>query len=175
MKFSEHSLQTGLPDTDSNFNLTGLISTVEITRDKYGIPHVRGNNVKDVFFGQGFVTAQDRLWHMDYDRMRAYGRWAEYAGEHGLVNDLFVRPLQIYSSVIRDYSELDETTIEMLDAYASGVNAFIQSARDLPVEYELINSKPEQWYPWDCLAVYKIRHVMMGGFEPKLTLSLIHI
>ena len=169
MKFSEHSLQTGLPDTESNFNLTGLISKVEITRDKYGIPHVKGNNVKDAFFGQGFVTAQDRLWHMDYDRMRAYGRWAEYAGEQGLVNDLFVRPMQIYSSVIRDYSELDETTIEMLDAYASGVNAFIHSARDLPLEYGLINSKPEQWDPWDCLAVYKIRHVMMGGFEPKLT------
>ena len=156
MKFSEHSLQTGLPDTDSNLNLTGLISTVEINRDTYGIPHVRAKNVKDVFFGQGFVTAQDRLWHMDYDRMRAYGRWAEYAGEHGLVNDLFVRPLQIYSSVIRDYSELDETTIEMLDAYASGVNAFIQSSSDLPLEYELIDSKPEQWEPWDCLAVYKI-------------------
>ena len=108
MKFSERNLQTGLPDTDSNLNLTGLLSTVEINRDKYGIPHVRAKNVKDVFFGQGFVTAQDRLWHMDYDRMRAYGRWAEYAGEHGLMNDLFVRPLQIYSSVIRDYSELDE-------------------------------------------------------------------
>jgi len=169
MKFSEDSLQIGLPDTDSNFDLTGLTSTVEIRRDKYGIPHVRANNVKDVFFGQGFVTAQDRLWHMDYDRMRAYGRWAEYAGEQGLENDLFTRPLQIYSSVIRDYAELDENTIEMLDAYASGVNAFIHSAKDLPVEYELINSTPEQWYPWDCLAVYKIRHVMMGGFEPKLT------
>ena len=96
MKFSEDSLQIGLPDTDSNFDLTGLTSTVEIRRDKYGIPHVRANNVKDVFFGQGFVTAQDRLWHMDYDRMRAYGRWAEYAGEQGLENDLFTRPLQIY-------------------------------------------------------------------------------
>ena len=51
MKFSEHSLQTGLPDTDTDFDLPGLISTVEITRDKYGIPHVKAKNVKYVFFG----------------------------------------------------------------------------------------------------------------------------
>jgi len=168
MKFSKKSLEIRLPDTFSNLNFDNLGSRVEILRDKYFIPHVKANNAKDGFFGQGFVTAQDRLWHMDYDRMRAYGRWSEYAGEHGLTNDLFVRPLQIHSSVVRDYSLLDEITIDMLDSYASGVNAFIDSVKNLPIEYELINSQPEKWEPWDCLAVYKIRHVMMGGFEPKL-------
>lgn len=168
MKLTKKLLTDRLPDTSSELILSNLISPVEILRDKYGIPHVKAENVKDAFFGQGFATAQDRMWHMDYDRMRAYGRWAEYVGITGLTNDLFMRPLQIYSSVVRDYSELNDSAIEMLDAYAAGVNAFIDNTKTLPIEYELIDSKPEKWEPWDCLAVYKIRHVMMGGFETKL-------
>ena len=89
------SLKISLPDTLSNLNFDNLSSTVEITRDKYGIPHIKANNAKDAFFGQGFATAQDRLWHMDSDRMRAYGRWSEYVGEYGLKNDLF-NPIEPY-------------------------------------------------------------------------------
>ena len=168
MKSTRNSFKTTVPDTSSNLKFNQLLGEVKIFRDQYSIPHVKATNAKDAFFGQGFVTAQDRLWHMDSDRMRAYGRWSEYVGEDGLKNDLFVRPLQIHSSVIHDYSQLDDITVEMLQGYASGVNGFIDSINDLPIEYQLINCKPEKWEPWDCLAVYKIRHVMMGGFEPKL-------
>ena len=168
MKFTKKSFKTTLPDFSSNLQFNQLIGEVKILRDKYGIPHIQAENVNDAFFGQGFATAQDRLWHMDYDRMRAYGRCAEYIGEDGLKNDLFIRPLQIQSSVIDDYSKLDKATIQMLDSYASGVNSFLESTDNLPIEYTLINIRPQKWEPWDCLAVYKIRHVMMGGFEPKL-------
>ena len=56
----------------------------------------------------------------------------------------------------------------MLDSYAAGVNEFVRTAERPPAEYKLVGSAPDVWEPWDCLAVYMVRHVMMGGFESKL-------
>ena len=67
MKFTKKSFKTTLPDFSSNLQFNQLIGEVKILRDKYGIPHIQAENVNDAFFGQGFATAQDRLWHMDYD------------------------------------------------------------------------------------------------------------
>ena len=57
-----------MPDTASDVTVQGLEGAISIARDKKGIPHVRAQSARDAFFGQGFATAQDRLWHMDYDR-----------------------------------------------------------------------------------------------------------
>ena len=76
-------LKSSLPDTSGTVRLSGLDGHVDIFRDGFGIPHVRAGSAHDAFFGQGFATAQDRLWHMEVDRRRAYGRWAEYAGKQG--------------------------------------------------------------------------------------------
>lgn len=168
LKLTEADLQRALPDMSSTYRLPGLDGSIEIVRDGYGIPHVRATTMHDVFFGQGFATTQDRLWHMDYDRRRAYGRWAEFAGKAAVEGDLLMRKMQIGASVCRDYQALNQEAKMMLDAYSSGVNAFIKSTKTLPVEYALVDGKPELWRPWDCLAVYKMRHIMMGGYEAKL-------
>ena len=78
---ARQDLADALPDISKTVHLKGLDSTIEIHRDAYGTPHVNAHSFHDAFFGQGFATAQDRLWHMDHDRRWAYGRWAEYAGE----------------------------------------------------------------------------------------------
>ncbi|MDA1188836.1 MAG: penicillin acylase family protein [Chloroflexi bacterium] len=165
---TKQDLQHALPDTTSTYRLPGLDGAVDIVRDGYGIPHVNATTTHDVFFGQGFATAQDRLWHMDYDRRRAYGRWAEFAGKSGVDGDVLMRKLQIEASVRRDYRALNGEAKAMLDAYADGVNAFIKSTKTLPAEYALVGGKPERWRAWDCLAVYKMRHITMGGYEEKL-------
>ena len=67
------NFSSSLPDTESFISVPGIDSEVTIVRDKYGIPHIRAKNNNDAFFGQGFATAQDRLWHMDFDRRQAYG------------------------------------------------------------------------------------------------------
>ena len=67
-------LREALPRVDGVVKLPGLGSSVEIFRDRFGIPHVRAATEQDAFFAQGFVTAQDRLWHMEYDRKRGAGR-----------------------------------------------------------------------------------------------------
>jgi penicillin amidase len=165
---TKDGLQRALPDTSSTYRMPGLNGAVEIIRDKYGIPHIKATTVHDAFFGQAFATAQDRLWHMDYDRRRAYGRWAEFAGKTALDGDIQMRRFQVLASVRRDYRALSGEANAMLDAYAQGVNAFIRSTKAFPAEYALVSGKPEKWQPWDCLAVFKMRHMLMGGYEEKL-------
>ena len=80
MPISAKDLQAALPDLESTQCCEGLEKTVTIHRDPWGIPHIQAAGEADMFFAQGFATAQDRLWHMDFDRHQALGRWSEWAG-----------------------------------------------------------------------------------------------
>ena len=165
---SNEDLKTALPDTNTTFRLEGPEADIVVYRDRFGIPHVRARSAHDAFFGQGFATAQDRLWHMDHDRRWAYGRWAEFGGESAIEQDLLMRRFQLRASVESDYEAVNVETRAMLDAYASGVNAFIETTGPLPIEYRLVEAEPEPWRPWDCIAAFKARHILMGVFEAKL-------
>jgi penicillin G amidase len=162
-------LRTAVPELTGTLRLPGLEAPVEIVRDRLGVPHMRAHSVHDAFFAQGLVHAQDRLWHMDYDRHRAYGRWAEYAGAAVLAQDLLLRRLRLEASAHADYAALNRKARAVLDAYAAGVNALLQTAARLPIEYRLLDVAPEPWQPWDACAVFKVRHVFTGGvWQAKL-------
>ena len=161
-------LNSYLPQLDGEISVPGLASDVDIFRDQYGIPHVHAESRLDAYFGQGFVTAQDRLWQMEYDRLRGSGRWAEIAGISALDQDKTVRKFGLRRSAERDYHELNKPTQAIFQAYAHGVNAFINTADALPPEYDLCDLRPEKWEPWHGLIIYKIRHILMGLFESKL-------
>ena len=165
---TKEDLESALPDIETPLRLKGLESTVEVYRDRYGIPHIRARSHGDAFFAQGFATAQDRLWQMECDRRRAYGRWAEYVGEGAVAQDVIMRRFQICPTVQRDYRSLGGETRSMLETYAAGVNAFVESTGPLPIEYGIVGGEPDRWEPWDCLAVFKVRHILMGVFEDKL-------
>ena len=160
-------LEKAVPETINSVKVAGLNAPVRIYRDAYGIPHAQATSTEDAFFAQGFFTAQDRLWHMDYDRHRAYGRWAEFAGQSGLEQDRLMRRLRLEASARDDYAFVNPEARAMLDAYAAGVNAFMQTSDHLPIEYRMLDTLPEAWQPWDGLAVFKVRHVLMGTFEGK--------
>lgn len=157
-----------LPDTASDLLSDFITDGVTCYRDAYSIPHIKAGNLKDAFFGQGFFTAQDRLFQMDMDRRKAYGRTSELIGQSGLVTDRMMRKFQIAESVKGDYEALNDETKTMLTAYAAGVNAFIKSTTAPAVEYALLDAATEEWSPYDSLAVYKVRHLFMGVFESKL-------
>src|SRR6266536_3591912 len=161
------SLRTAIPTLDGTLRLDGLDGPVDVVRDSLGIPHVRATSTHDAFFAQGFVTAQDRLWHMEYDRRRAMGRWAEYVGPTGVDQDRLMRKFRLATSARADYAILNDETRAMLDAYSAGVNAFITTTI-LPIEYELVDGRPEPWEPWHSLAVFKVRHALMGSLGNKL-------
>ena len=159
-----------VPDLQGTLRLAGLAARAEIWRDPEGIPHVRAASTRDAFVVQGFVHAQDRLWHLEYDRRRAYGRWAECAGPSGRAEDVQMRRFRLRASARADYACVNAETRTMLDAYALGVNAFVRtatSAGTLPVEFQILGLAPEPWEPWDSLAVFKVRHVLMGTWQTK--------
>src|SRR5262245_30124309 len=167
-RITHADLQAALPDVTSTLNLPGLQQPVDICRDAWGIPHIRAENEHDVFFAQGFVLAQDRLWHMDYDRHRALGRWAEFAGPAGLKEDRLMRTFRLTRAAQADYQVSSAAARAMLEAYTNGINAFRQTTRALPIEYTILDCTPESWEPWHCLAVYKVRNMLMGTYEMKL-------
>ncbi len=164
---NRESLAQALPDVRSAVRLPGLGARAEVWRDPEGVPHVRAASARDAFLAQGFVHAQDRLWHLEYDRRRAYGRWAELAGPSGLAQDVQMRRFGLEASARADYAAVDAEARAMLDAYAAGVNAFLRTTRALPIELGLLGVRPEPWQPWDSLAVFKVRHVLMGVWQTK--------
>src|SRR3954468_14370929 len=101
--------------------LDGLDGTVTILRDEWGIPHVRAITAHDAFFGQGFAHAADRLGQLEYDRRRAYGRWAEVAGPTAVPFDAFTRRCALRDAAKREYDALDDAGRTVLDAFAAGV------------------------------------------------------
>lgn len=165
---TEDDLRAALPQLDGDVSLMGLTRPVTVLRDELGVPHVEAASTGDAFFAQGFVTAQDRLFQMDFDRRRARGRTAEWLGALGVAQDTMARKLRLMDSARADYRELSPEARGVLEAYAAGVNAFLKITTALPVEYTLLGEQPEPWRPFDGLAIFKIRHVFMGNFELKL-------
>ena len=167
-KINRQDLKSAIPSLTGSVQLRGLQGTVKVFRDRYGIPHIKAESELDAFFAQGFVTAQDRLWHMEYDRRRGSGRWAEAVGESAVAQDKMMRRFRLEASAKADYQVMDPHTKDVFDAYAAGVNAFITSGDALPVEYRITRLEPEPWQPWDGLTAYKVRHISMGVFESKV-------
>ena len=161
-------LAAAIPRLSGTLPLKGLNGRVEVYRDELGIPYIRAESERDAFFAQGFVTAQDRLWHMEYDRLRGCGRWAEAVGDSAMEQDKLMRRFRLTASAKADYAAIDSHTRMVFDAYAAGVNAFIEGNDPLPAEYAIAGIEPERWQPWHSLVVYKVRHILMGVFESKI-------
>ncbi|MDA1297604.1 MAG: penicillin acylase family protein [Chloroflexi bacterium] len=175
MHLTAADLKAALPDVTSPLSFSTLTSGATIRRDKWGIPHIKADNEYDLFFAQGLATAQDRLFQMDYDRMRCLGRLAEYTGASAVPQDTLMRRRRMERVSKLDYAMAGPEAKTALDAYADGVNAFIESIKEnigsLPVEYKLLDAKPERWEPWHCVVVYKVRNTAEGSFQGKLWLA----
>ena len=170
-QITDADLHAALPDVETEQHLKGMVSGAKVFRDSWGIPHITAENEPDLFFAQGFVTAQDRLFQMDYDRLRCLGRSAEYLGEVGLDEDRVMRRRALHRVSKLDLEVSSPEARAMITAYTTGVNAFIESTSSLPVEYKLLGTKPERWEDWHCLLVYKVRNTAEGSFQAKLWLA----
>ncbi len=127
-----------------------------VVKDVYGIPHVFAGNVRDLHFGAGFTQAQDRLWQLDYRRRLARGTLAELLGSGSLSTDVEHRTIGLLQAAELEASSLDGSTAEALEAYAAGVNRWIElSAGCLPVEFDLLGYEPEPWTALDSLVILR--------------------
>ncbi len=146
-----------LPTITGRLKLQGLRDRVEIIRDTWGVPHISAHNDEDVFFAQGFVHAQDRLWHMELNRRLPAGRLSEIVGEIAFGTDQLMRIVGLERAAKNDWMHASEDTVLALNAYARGVNAFLDTHQNkLPLEFTLLRFKPEPWRPLDSLLWIKM-------------------
>src|SRR5712692_1396726 len=132
-----------LPPASGSLQLKGLHDGVTVLRDHWGIPHVHAHGTADAFFAQGFVHAEDRMWHMEWDRRRAYGRTAELIGRPGVEADRLARRMQIERAARADWEILNAETRAMLEAYTAGVNAWLERTPVPSVEFETLGIRPD--------------------------------
>jgi penicillin G amidase len=139
-------------------SITGLKDRVTIRRDERGIPYIEATNDDDLYFAQGYVTASDRLWQMDLLRRNVRGELAEIFGQGALAEDKRHRTMGVAAVVEESARHLPANLNSAMNAYANGVNAFIDSLTDqtMPPEFRLLQSKPRHWTPADSLCVGKL-------------------
>lgn len=126
----------------------GLDSAVEVRRDRWGVPHIYARTTHDLFFAQGFVAAQDRLFQMEMWRRIGVGRLAEVLGPTFVPRDRFARLLKYRGDMDAEWSSYAPDAQAIVTAFVEGVNAYVDRVRDRPpVEFTLLGFLPERWTP----------------------------
>ena len=132
--------------------LSGLSAPVRIIRDRSGVPHIYAQNQNDLFFAQGLVQAQDRLFQMDLWRRSVQGRLSEVLGPNFDERDAMTRRIQYRGDLEAEWASYGADTKTIAAAFVSGVNAWVALARERPPEeFVLAGWKPELWAPEDLL------------------------
>jgi penicillin G amidase len=143
-----------LPQLSGSIGVPGLQKAVIVERDRWGVPHLRATSVEDLAEAQGFVMAQDRLWQMDLLRRVARGQLSEILGPATLDIDKEFRTFGFGRAAERDISQMEPASRAVMEAYARGVNHFIEQHRNqLPLEFSLLKYKPQPWQPSDSLVI----------------------
>jgi len=143
-----------MPQIDESIVLPGLQSEVTVERDGWGVPHIRASSLEDLAEAQGYVMAQDRLWQMDLVRRITRGQLSEILGAKTIKIDEEFRTYEFGRAAERDVALLGAEERRVYDAYARGVNKFIdQHQRSLPLEFSLLGYKPAPWRPSDTLVI----------------------
>ncbi len=125
-----------------------------VVRDAHGAPTIEATNFDDLFFAQGYVTAQDRLFQMDGMRRYAAGELAEIFGEEFLKHDRQQRILGLRVVAQKTVENLSVEDRSHFAAYARGVNAYIDSHRGhLPLEFRILRYSPQPWSPEDAALI----------------------
>ena len=158
-----YTARRSFPQMDGAVRLPGLTGNVEIYRDKAGIPQIYADTADDLFMAQGYVHAQDRFWEMDFRRHVTSGRLSELFGKATLDNDKAIRTMGWRKVAEQELPDARASTRRYLDAYAKGVNAWLEAnpnASDRSLEYSVLkvqngSYQPEPWTALDSVAWLK--------------------
>ena len=172
LAFIFHIILRSIPDYNKSVELPGIIAPIEIVRDTFNVPHIYGKNDTDIYFGLGYVHAQDRLWQLVVDRLTAQGRLSEIFGKQATPLDEFMRRLDIYSLAQKSVIAQDNKTQRALESYAAGINARFMEinrkslGRGAP-ELLLYNIPLASWHPADSIALMKLFAVNSSSHYAK--------
>jgi penicillin amidase len=152
--YGYYVVHSALPQLDGPLQVSGLSAAVTVTRDSHGVPAIEASNLADLFFAQGYVTAQDRLWQMDVMRRFGSGELSEILGEDMLKLDREQRILGLRAAAKRAIEMASPRDRSFFGAYASGVNAYIGSHGDrLPIEFRILHYAPKPWLAEDSVVI----------------------
>lgn len=162
-------------NAEEKLKLKGLLDEVIIKYDENRIPHIFAKNEHDLYYAQGYVTATDRLWQMDIQTRSAAGRLAEVVGDKALETDRYHRRMgMIYGAEnsLRAMMKDPQTRTAIL-AYTAGINQYIHNLtiRNYPIEYKLLDYKPEEWKPLNCALLLKLMTEMLAGGSDDLQMT----
>jgi len=133
----------------AELNITGLTGNVSIYTDSLDIPHIFASNEGDLYLAQGYVTAFDRLWQMEFQTLAAAGRISEILGKVALDYDRGQRRMGMVFGAENNLKNIEEDSLlhSVASSYTAGVNAYIETLdyEDLPIEYKLLDYEPEPW------------------------------
>lgn len=165
-------------DLADEIELRNLNEPVNIFFDDLLIPHIYAKNEEDLFFSQGYITAYHRLWQMEFQLLLAEGRLSEilgdkYRGFDVLKNDREMRRIGLkYGAQVshEQFKKEEKEAYKIIEAFTAGVNAYIESLsyKDFPIEYKLLDYKPEKWSPFKCFLVYTNMHNTLSKGEMDL-------
>jgi penicillin amidase len=140
------SARARLARLDGEVRVAGLDSAVEVRRDRWGVPHIYAKTVQDLFFAQGYVVAQDRLWQMEMWRRAGEGRLAEILGPQFVERDRAARLLKFRGDPAAEWTSYAPDAREIVRAFVRGVNAYIAEVKDRPpIEFSLLGAAPSPW------------------------------
>lgn len=159
-----------LPRVSGSVAVAGLRGTVTVVRDAAGIAHVTADSPHDLFLAQGYVHASERMWQMEVWRHISAGRLAELFGPSQLDTDRFIRTLGWRGAAERDLAAMGEPVRAALEAYAEGVNAWLDGHRGaLSLAFLATGAQPEPWTALDSVAWGKVQAWNLGGnFETEV-------
>lgn len=141
-----------LAQLEGEIKIAGLKEPVEVLRDRWGVPHIYAKNADDLFFVQGFVAAQDRLFQLDMWRRTAVGELSEVLGPSTIEADTFARLIRYRGDMDAEWNSYSPDTKQIATAFTSGINAYIKHAEGkLPIEFEILKIQPKPWRPEDIL------------------------
>jgi penicillin amidase len=145
-----------LAQVSGELKVEGLKQPVNVLRDRWGVAHIYAQNQHDLFFAQGFVAAQDRLFQMELWKRSGQGRLAESLGASALQRDVNARLLSYRGDMKLEFESYSQDTREILESFTQGINAYIASrtatgGQGLPLEFQIAGFQPELWKPIDCL------------------------
>lgn len=144
--------RAALAQTSGRIELEGLSKPVEVLRDTWGVAHIYAQTQEDLFFAQGFVAAQDRLWQMEIWRRTGEGKLAEILGPSAIERDRFARLMRYRGDMEAEWKSYAPDAKPIIESFVRGVNAFIEISRErLPIEFQLTGTRPAPWTPEACL------------------------
>jgi penicillin G amidase len=150
------SARQALAVVSGKLHMPRLHQPVRVLRDQWGVAHIYAQNQHDLFFAQGVVAAQDRLFQMEVWKRAGQGRLSEILGTSALQRDINARALQYRGNLQQEYQSYSPDTRAILTAFTDGINAYIALLKHsggpgLPIEFQLAGFSPDAWHPQDCL------------------------